>query len=176
MKREDGSVYIEERGKRKGNSARAMEAKPKPAAPKSSDQPNKPPASKPSDGKSITKNLTYTGQVTDIPPDLQKPVVGESFLILPLASMTELQRNYRWNYNNVKLFVIINGEALLNGKGTTLNTAALDHQGIAAALSKYKSAVGGFTILEVDNQSQSSPSAFSDARRLPAGRGAFDGT
>jgi protocatechuate 3,4-dioxygenase beta subunit len=64
-KREDGSVYIEERGKRKGNSAKAMEAKPKPAAPKSSDQPNKPPASKPSDGKSTAKNLTYTGQVTD---------------------------------------------------------------------------------------------------------------
>ncbi|MGO9112899.1 MAG: hypothetical protein ACLP9L_27005, partial [Thermoguttaceae bacterium] len=84
-----------------------------------------------------------------IPPELQKPLVGRNWAILPLHEPTDLQRNFSSNHAG-KLLVVINGKALLNDNNTVLNTAPLDMYALHDALSKYRNAgIRGFAGLSI---------------------------
>lgn len=66
---------------------------------------------------------------------IHRPIAGHNFMIVPFT--TELQRAANWRYTNAKLFILINGKALLNDENSTLNTAALDFDGLSKALTPY---------------------------------------
>ena len=86
-----------------------------------------------------------------IPPELRKPIIGKNYLILPLYNKTELQRHFTWDFADAKLFIVINGRALLNDTDTQLNTAEFDYSGFLEALYKYKEAgVRGHTIVTIE--------------------------
>jgi beta-lactamase regulating signal transducer with metallopeptidase domain len=70
-----------------------------------------------------------------LPPDLQKPVVGENFVIVPFTS--ELQRASRETHKDARLFVVINGAALINEDNSKLDTAALDFDTLHKAMKRY---------------------------------------
>ena len=86
-----------------------------------------------------------------IPPDLQKPIIGKNYVIIPLHTKTELLRNLRWDAAEAKLFIVINGRALLDDKDTQLNASAFDYTSFLESLYKYKIAgVKGRIIVEID--------------------------
>jgi len=105
------------------------------------------------DGSVSVKDLTHAAPAAasnPVPPELQKPMVGKNWVILPLHALTELQRNFRANYARGKLLVLINGKALLNDNNTVLNTAPLDMHALSTELGKYRKAdVQGVTIIEI---------------------------
>ncbi|MGO9114733.1 MAG: M56 family metallopeptidase [Thermoguttaceae bacterium] len=139
----------EPREKRAGSDA----AKSSSTAQQNSGQKSEDKPSKPEDVSIGVKDLTQAAPAAasnPIPPELQKPVVGKNWVILPLPEPTELQRNFRWNWVNAKLFVVINGKALLNDDNTVLDIAKLDMYGLFTALGKYtKPGVRGFTNFEI---------------------------
>jgi hypothetical protein len=105
--------------------------------------------------------------------EINKPIAGRNFVIVPFA--TELQRAANWRYGNAKLYILINGKALLNDENTTLNTAALDFEGLSNALTPYfyydersRTNIWTRTDLEVDNPSSSSRSESPSVRSVRA--------
>jgi beta-lactamase regulating signal transducer with metallopeptidase domain/5-hydroxyisourate hydrolase-like protein (transthyretin family) len=66
------------------------------------------------------------------PPELQKPVVGKNFIVLPFTS--ELQRAIRRSHGAASLFVLINAAPMINKDDTVLDVRAVDFKSLRDAL------------------------------------------
>ncbi len=82
-------------------------------------------------GKKVPAAAAPAALAAKAQADVLKPVAGKNFVVLPVT--TELQRACGPKYADAKVFVLINGMALLN-EDETLNAAALDFQELRKAV------------------------------------------
>lgn len=104
-----------------------------------------PPVSADSQVTNVTNNQRHERQPDAAPQQsgadvnpLLIPVVGEGFIIIPFS--TELQRASKGGHEKAVLFMLINGNAVINDDDTILDTSQLDLDGIEDAMVSYHEA------------------------------------
>ncbi len=90
-----------------------------------------------------TTNHQEQRQQAEVDPDqkgetatpLFEPIIGKGFIIVPF--LTELQRATNGGHEKAALFMLINGDAVLNDDNTIVDTSQLDLDGIEDAMVSY---------------------------------------
>jgi beta-lactamase regulating signal transducer with metallopeptidase domain len=117
---------------------RAQDVSPETKSRNSADQPQ---PAQPANSGAAPKAIAAAAQPetasAPIPPELQKPITGKNFVVIPLNDATELQQNLCWTQPETRLFVLVNGSAIVDEKNNQLDSSALDFFGLLTSLQKY---------------------------------------